>query len=112
MTIKRIIGIVVFLLVANATIRVATVFFHDQQFKDAVREIALFGAGKPDEVLKGKVMDAAAANQVPLDVDYIEIARKTVVGTGDHVVIKVSYAVMVPVAPGYPRRFDFDYTSP
>jgi hypothetical protein len=110
--IKRIIGFVVFLLVANAGIRVGIVFFHDQQFKDAVREIALFGAGKPDEVLKSKVMEAAAGNQIPLDVDFIEIARKTVVGTGDHVVIKVSYAVMVPVAPGYPHRFDFDYTTP
>jgi hypothetical protein len=27
-------------------------------------------------------------------------------------VIKVSYAIIVPVAPGYPRRFDFEYTTP
>jgi hypothetical protein len=110
--IKRIIGIVIFLLIANATVRVATVFFHHQQFEDAVREIALFGAGKPDELLKGKVMDAAAENHVPLEPEYIEITRKTMVGAGDHVVIKVTYAVLVPVAPGYPRRFDFDYTTP
>ena len=110
--IKRIIGFIVFLLVANAGFRVAMVFFHDQQFKDAVRETALFGAGKPDDVLKSSVMKAADANQVPLEPEYIEIARKTVVGTGDHVVIKVTYAVLVNVAPGYQRRFDFDYTTP
>jgi hypothetical protein len=110
--IKRIIGIVVFLLVANAGFRVAIVFFHDQQFKDAVREIALFGAGKPDEVLKAAVMKTADANEIPLDPEYIEITRKTIVGTGDHVVIKVTYAVLVNVAPGYQQRFDFDYTSP
>ena len=110
--IKRIIGLVVFLLVANAGIRVGLVFFHDQQFKDAVREIALFGAGKSDEVLKSKVMAAAADNQIPLDPDFIDIQRKTIVGAGDHVVIKVAYAVNVPVAPGYPRRFEFDYTTP
>jgi hypothetical protein len=110
--IKRVISLVMFLLLANAGIRVGFVYFHDQQFKDGVREIALFGAGKSDEVLKGKVMEQAAQNQVPLDADFIEITRKTIVGAGDHVVIKVSYAVMVPVAPGYPRRFDFDYTTP
>ena len=110
--IKRVVGIIVFLLAANAAIRVGTVFFHDQQFKDAVREIALFGAGKPDEVLKGSVMEAAADNQVPLDADYIDIQRRTVVGTNDHVIIKLSYAVMVAVAPGYSRRFDFDYVTP
>ena len=110
--VKRIIGFIVFLLVANAGLRVAMVFFHDQQFKDAVREIALFGAGKPDEVLKSSVMKAADENQVPLDAEYIEIMRKTVVGTGDHVVIKLAYATLVNVAPGYTRRFDFSYTSP
>jgi hypothetical protein len=34
------------------------------------------------------------------------------VGTNDHVIIKAAYAVMVRLAPGYERRFDFDYTSP
>jgi hypothetical protein len=110
--IKRVISLIIFLLLANATVRVGYVYFHDQQFKDAVREIALFGAGKSDEVLRGKVMESAAQNQVPLDPDFVEISRKTIVGAGDHVVIKVSYAVIVPVAPGYPRRFDFDYTTP
>jgi hypothetical protein len=110
--IKRIISLVVFLLLANAGIRVGMIYFHDEQFKDAVRDVALFGAGKPDAVLKTKIMEVAAENQIPLDQDFIEITRKTLVGTGDHVVIKVSYAIMVPVAPGYPRRFDFEYTTP
>lgn len=110
--IKRVLGFVVFLLVANAGIRVAVVFFHDQQFQDAVREIALFGAGKPDDVLTAKVMEAAAENKIPLEPEYIEIQRKTIVGTGDHVVIKATYAVLVGLAPGYSRRFDFDYTTP
>jgi hypothetical protein len=110
--IKRVISLVIFLLIANAAGRVALVFFHDQQFKDAVREIALFGAPKSDEILKTNVMKAAEDNQVPIDPDYIEISRRTIVGTNDKVVIKVAYAVMVKVAPGYQRRFDFDYTTP
>ena len=43
--IKRVVGIVIFLLIMNAALRVGLLFFHDQQFDDAVREIALFGAG-------------------------------------------------------------------
>ena len=110
--IKRVIGIVIFLLIMNAVLRVGLLFFHDQQFDDAVREIALFGAGKPDEALKVSVMKAAADNQVPLEADFIEITRRNVVGVNDKVVIKAAYAINVEVAPGYVRRFDFNYTTP
>jgi len=110
--IKRIIGLVVFLLAANAGVRVSLVFFHAEQFKDAVKEVALFGAGKPDDLLKSKVMAAADENQIPLDADFIDIKRASVVGVGDHVIIKYAYALMVPVFPGYQRRFEFDYTTP
>lgn len=110
--IKKIIGLAVFVLIVNACVRVGTVVFHDQQFKDAVREVALFGAGKPDEALRLAVMKAASDNAIPLDAEYIEISRRTVVAPNDKVVIKTAYAVMVQVAPGYQRRFDFDYTTP
>jgi len=110
--IKKVIGLVLFLLVANAGFRVAIVWFHNQQFEDAVREIALFGAGKSDDTLKNSVMGAASDNQVPLDPDFVDISRRNVVGTADHVIIKYSYAVMVPVIPGKPRRFDFSYITP
>ncbi len=110
--IKKVLSLVVFLLVANAGLRVGVAFFHQQQFNDAVREIALFGAGQSDEALKQKVMAAATENQVPMDPDYIEISRRTVVVPNDKVVIKVAYAEMIKLAPGYSRRFDFDYTTP
>jgi hypothetical protein len=110
--IKRLIGIVIALLILNAGVRVGLVVFHGQQFNDAVREIALFGAGKTDEALRMAVMKAAADNDVPLGADYIEITRRSVVGPNDKVTIKVVYAVLVKVAPGYERRFDFDYMTP
>jgi len=110
--IKRLIGIVIFLLIMNAVVRVGLVFFHDQQFNDMVRETALFGAGKPDEALRIAVMKAAGDNQVPLEPDFIEITRRSVVGVNDKVIIKTAYAVNIQVAPGYKRRFDFAYTTP
>jgi hypothetical protein len=110
--IKKIISLVVFLVLANAGVRVAIVYFHDQQFKDAVREVSLFSSGQAEEVVRAKVMELAAQNQIPLDPDFVEVTRKVIPGVGDHSVIKVSYAVMVPLFPGQLRRFQFDYTTP
>jgi hypothetical protein len=110
--IKKLLGFVVFLLVVNAGMRLGIAFFHDQQFNDAVREIALFGAQKPDEALRQQVMEAARQNMVPLEPEYIEITRRSVVVPNDKVVIKVAYASLIQLAPGYARRFDFDYTTP
>ena len=110
--IKKLLSLVIFLLLVNAGMRLGIAFFHDQQFKDAVREIALFGAQKPDEALRQQVMDAARTNLIPLEPEYIEITRRNVVVANDKVVIKVAYASMIQLAPGYARRFDFDYTTP
>jgi|SRR5690349_15152755 hypothetical protein len=110
--IKKLISLVVFLLLVNAGMRLGMAFFHDQQFNDAVREIALFGAQKPDDALRQQVMEAASRNLIPIEPDYIEITRRTVVVPNDKVVIKVAYATMIQLAPGYARRFDFDYTTP
>ena len=110
--IKRIISFVVFLLLANAGVRVGLVYFHDQQFKDAVRELSLFSGGKAEEIIRIKVMEIARDNQIPLDPDFVEMTKKSTPGIGDHFVIKVSYAVLVPVFPGNPQRFQFDYTTP
>jgi hypothetical protein len=113
--IKRIISFVVFLLLVNAGVRVGFVHFHDQQFKDAVREYALF-AGQPpgntDEVIRAKVMDLAQEHQIPLDPEYVEVIRKPIPGLGEKVTVKFAYAVIVALVPGYPYRIDFSYTTP
>jgi hypothetical protein len=110
--IKKVISLIVFLVIANAAIRVSLVFFHDQQFKDAVRELSLFSGGKSEEIIRAQVMELASQNQIPLDPDFVEMVRKSTPGIGDHFVIKVSYAVLVPIFPGKPRRFEFDYATP
>jgi hypothetical protein len=113
--IKKVVSLVVFLLLVNAGVRLGIVYYHDQTFKDAVRELALF-AGQPpaktDDAIKGKVLQLAQDNQIPLDPNYIEIKRTNSVGLGDKVTIQFAYARMVPLAPGFTRRFDFDYVTP
>jgi len=112
--IRRVIGLVVFLLVMNAAVRWGTVYFHDQQFKDACRELALFAGQtrKSDEVLKNEIMALARDHQIPLDPDFVEITRQSTQGLGEKVTIKFAYATMISLVPGNPRRFEFDYTTP
>jgi hypothetical protein len=112
--IKKVVSLIVVALVANAVLRLGIVVLHDQQFKDAVRELALFAAQPPaktDEVLRKKVMQLAQDNQIPLYPDYVEISRYQG-DLGEKVTIKFAYATMVQLAPGYSRRFDFNYTTP
>ena len=109
--VKRVISFIVFLLLANAGVRVGLVYFHDQQFKDALSELSLFSGTKSEEIVKAKVMELAAENKIPLEYDFIEITRQNVPGIGDHSVIKVTYAVNVAVFPGKPRRFQCDDTT-
>lgn len=110
--IRRIVTLLVVLAIAYAGYHVGMVFFHDQEFRDAVRNIALFGADKSDDALRQSVMNAAGENEIPLDPDYIDISRQNVVGVNDHVIIKYAYAMMVPILPHYERRIEFDYTTP
>jgi hypothetical protein len=113
MLIKRVVTVLIFLLLVNAGVRMGLVILHDQNFKDSVKEVALFaGQGnKSDDLLKKMVMDKATENQIPLYPEFVEITH---IGTpnGDKVTIKVAYAVIVPLAPGYSRRFDFSYQTP
>ena len=112
--VRRVISLVVVLLVVNACVRWGSVYFHDQQFKDATRELALFAGQtrKTDEVLKIEIMKLAEEHDIPLDPDFIEIRRSNTQGIGEKVTIKYAYAVMIALIPGQPRRFDFDYTTP
>jgi hypothetical protein len=113
--IKRVVSLIVFLLFVNASVRLGLVYYHDQTFKDAVREFALFAGTPPaktNEAILAKVMQLAQDDSVPLDQDYVEISRNSSAGLGEKVTIKFSYAVNVPLLPGYVRRFDFVYVTP
>jgi hypothetical protein len=113
--IKKIVSLIVFLLFVNAGVRLGMVYYHDQTFKDAVREFALFAGTPPakaNEAVLAKVMQLAQDNSVPLDQDYVEISRSSSAGLGEKVTIKFSYAVNVQLLPGYVRRFDFNYVTP
>ena len=104
--IRRLIGLVVFGLFAYAGWHLSVSWYHYQQFQDAVREAALFGHDKTDEVLKAQVMELAQQNNVPLDGGFITIQRQ-----GDSVNISATYAELVSIVPGYKKRFEYTATT-
>jgi hypothetical protein len=101
--IRRLIGLALLLLLANAAYRVGIVWIHYQSFKDGVRETALFAGNKTDDQLKDHVMELAGENSILIDRDYVSVDR-----AGGAVTITASYVEMVSVVPGYPRRWQFD----
>jgi hypothetical protein len=103
---RNLIRLVVFLLIANAAVRVGLVYWRYEDFKDAVRETALFAGTRTDEALKDKVMDLATVRDVPLDREYVRVERQS-----GSVSITASYIEVVQLVPGYRRNWQFDVTT-
>jgi hypothetical protein len=104
--IKKLITIVIFVAIAYATVSVGAVYVRYQQFKDAVREVALFGSNKTDDQLKAQVMERAQHDGVPLEPEYVHIER-----VADRVTISASYVELIKVLPGYERQWQFDIVT-
>ncbi len=105
--IRKLINLAIFLLIANAVYQVAPVALHQFQFKDAVHDLALFAQRETNDQIIDKVMTLAAENNVPLEREYIQIARST--GSMN---IKATYVETMHFLPGfsYPWQFDVDVT--
>jgi hypothetical protein len=103
---KKIISLAIFLALAYATFNIGAAWLRYQQFKDAVRETALFAGDKTNEVLKARVMELAQRDNVPLEPEYVHIER-----LADRVTISASYVEVIKVLPGYERQWQFDIVT-
>jgi hypothetical protein len=103
---KKLISLAIFLAIAYATVNIGTVYIRYQQFKDGVRETALFAGTKTDDQLKARVMELAQRDNVPLDAEYVHIER-----AADRVTITASYVEIIKVLPGYERQWQFDIVT-
>ena len=110
--IKKIISLVVFLLLANAGSASGSSTSTISSSRTRCASCRSSRAASPRRSSGPRSWSWRPQNQIPLDPDFVEMTRKSTPGVGDHFVIKVAYAVMVPVFPGNPRRFEFDYTTP
>ena len=100
---KRIIKLAIFLLVVHALYRFVPIYLHYQQFKDAVKETALFSSGKSDSEIIDRVMGLAEGYHIPLEREYVQVRRE-----GERTFIDASYVEFIEWAPTYRRPWQFD----
>ena len=104
--IKKLISLAIVAAIGYATINAGGVYLRYQQFKDGVRETALFAGNKTDDQLKARVMELAERDSVPLDPEYVRIER-----VADRVRITASYVEIVKLLPGYEKPWQFDIVT-
>ena len=66
----------IFLLVVHALYRFVPVYFHYQQFKDAVHETALFSRERNEAQIADRVMELAEKYQIPLSRESVQVRRE------------------------------------
>ncbi len=100
---KLLIKLAVAALVANAIFRVGTEYIVHYTFRDLVREAAMFQAKNEDE-LRERVVEIAAANDVPLDATAFTVQRN-----GRQYLISGTYTKQIEVAPRFPVAWKFNW---
>ena len=102
--IRKLLKLAVFLLVANALYQLAPVTLRYFQFKDAVRELALFPQKLNESQLVDKVMEMAEEHSVPLEREDVQVRREP----DGSVLIDLSYVETLLFVPGFEYPWQFD----
>lgn len=100
---RRIVKLAIFLLAVHALYRFVPVYIRYQQFKDAVKETALFAKGKTDTEIIDRVMELAEQSHIPLQREYVQVRREA-----EHTFIDASYVESIEWLPTYRRPWQFD----
>ena len=93
----------IFLLIVHALYRFVPVYFHYQQFKDAVHETALFSRERNEAQIADMVMELAEKYQIPLSRESVQVRRE-----GGRTLIDASYVESIEWLPTYKRPWQFD----
>lgn len=93
----------IFLLVVHALYRFVPVYFHYQQFKDAVHETALFSRERNEAQIADIVMELAEKYQIPLSRESVQVRRE-----GGRTLIDATYVESIEWLPTYKRPWQFD----
>jgi hypothetical protein len=101
----KIVKLAIFLLIANALYQVAPAWVHYYEFRDSLKELALYSHEKSDGAVVDRVMALAEEHHVPLDRDAVEVRRTPEQGQ-DELAIRAPYVEMLKVVPGYTYRWD------
>jgi hypothetical protein len=100
---RTVVKLAVFLLVVHALYRFVPVYFHYQQFKDAVHETAMFSKDKTDVQIIDRVMELAEKYRVPLKREYVEVKRGN-----EQLLINAAYVDSIEWLPRYRKPWLFE----
>ena len=101
---KLIIKLAILAIILNAGFRVGKEYLNYYQFRDTIREAAMFTARTDDE-LGTAVMDSATAYDVPLAPDGFTMRRD-----GREALVVGSYTKPIELFPGYKYEWKFPFT--
>jgi hypothetical protein len=100
---KLLIKLAIVVLIANAAWRLGSAYVTFYRFKDAVAEIAQFGAQRSAADLHQRVGDLASQYGLPLSDDAFTVRRDE----RNHTYVDGSYVQPVELLPGYRRPWTF-----
>jgi hypothetical protein len=101
--IRKIVKLAVFLFIANALYQVFPVAYRNMEFKDALRELALYSQKSSDAEIVNRAMALAADNDIPLEQEYVRVRRET-----GALHIDASYVESLTLLPRYKYNWQFD----
>ena len=99
---RNLIRLVVVLLIANALYRFVPVYMHHYQFKDAVKEAAMFAKDSSEFEIIDRVMQLADRYKVPVQREMVQVTRDK-----QHTYIVVMYEEQIEWLPRYKRKVPF-----
>lgn len=91
-------------LLANATFKVGQEYLTYVQFRDAIRDAAMFKTNN-DEDLRKRIMDLSLDYDIPLSEDALNIHREE-----RHVFVEGSYKKDIEVAPRFEYPWPFAWS--
>ena len=105
-TVRKLVKLAIVLLIVNALYRFVPPYLRYQQFKDDVRQLALFSKGAPDGALVERVLALAEQDGVPVERDDIDVRHDTA-----NIYIDVSWIQTIDFAPFYSYPWQFDVNA-
>jgi hypothetical protein len=99
---RKIVKLGVVLLIIHALYRSIPVYIRYYEFRDAVREVALFSKGRTDSEVAQRIMQLAAKYEIPLEQETIQIRHEA-----QTTFIDAEYTENIEWLPSYKRSQPF-----
>ena len=99
---RNLIRLGVLLLIGHALYRFVPVYVHYHQFKDAVKEAALFSKDRNEQQIVDRVMELAARYEIPIEQEAVQVTRDD-----QKTYINVMYEEQIEWVPTYTRPMPF-----